>query len=91
MRPNILSLGENFAETWHNSNCPPTLRKMIFRTVMEEIIVRADSTKNTLLFTIHWKGGVHTKLEMNRPRSATETATSLGGVRHHSAHGGPSR
>jgi DNA invertase Pin-like site-specific DNA recombinase len=74
---NILSMGENFAETWHNSNCPPTLRKMIFRTVMEEIIVRADSTKNTLLFTIHWKGGVHTKLEMNRPRSATETATSL--------------
>jgi hypothetical protein len=74
---NILSMGENFADTWHNSNCPPTLRKMIFRTVMEEIIVRADSTKKRLLFTIHWKGGMHTQLEMNRPRSATETATSL--------------
>ncbi|MGA7411353.1 MAG: recombinase family protein [Bryobacteraceae bacterium] len=74
---NILSMGESFTETWHNSSCPPTLRKMIFRTVMEEIIVRADSTKKTLLFTIHWKGGVHTQLEMNRPRSATETATSL--------------
>jgi len=74
---NILSMGENFAEAWHNSNCPPTLRKMIFRTVMEEIIVRADSTNKTLEFTIHWKGGVHTQLEMNRPRSATETATSL--------------
>jgi DNA invertase Pin-like site-specific DNA recombinase len=74
---NILSMGESFTETWHNSSCPPTLRKMIFRTVMEEIIVRADSAKKTLLFTIHWKGGVHTQLEMNRPRSATETATSL--------------
>ncbi|HXO92945.1 MAG TPA: hypothetical protein VN825_02350, partial [Candidatus Acidoferrum sp.] len=74
---NILSMGENFAETWDNRECPPTLRKMIFRTIMEEIIVRADFTKATLLFTIHWKGGVHTQLEMNRPRSATKTATSL--------------
>jgi hypothetical protein len=31
----------------------------------------------TLLFTIHWKGSVHTELEMDRPRSATETATPL--------------
>jgi len=76
-KANILSMGENFAEIWHNSNCPPTLRKMIFRTVIEEIIVRADSTNKTLEFTIHWKGGVHTQLKMNRPRSATETATSL--------------
>lgn len=50
---------------------------MIFRTVMEEIIVRADHSKRTLHFTLHWKGGVHTQLEMDRPRSATETATSI--------------
>jgi hypothetical protein len=70
-------LGENFAEAWHSSDCPPTLRKMIFRTVIEEIIVRTASKKETLQFTIHWKGGVHTQLQMNRPRSATETATSM--------------
>jgi hypothetical protein len=50
---------------------------MVFRTVIEEIIVRTDSKKETLQFTIHWKGGVHTQLQMNRPRSATETATSM--------------
>jgi recombinase/resolvase-like protein/recombinase-like zinc beta ribbon protein len=70
-------LGENFAEAWHSSDCPPTLRKMIFRTVIEEIIVRTASKKETLQFTIHWKGGVHTQLQMNRPRSATQTATSM--------------
>lgn len=74
---NICSMGENFAETWHDRNCTPPLRKMILRTVIEEIIVRADSTKAILLFTIQWKGGVHTQLEMNRPHSATETVTSL--------------
>ena len=71
----ILSMGEQFAEVWHSDRCPPTLRKMIFRTVIEEIIARSDPAKKTLHFTIHWKGGVHTQLEMDRPRSATETAT----------------
>src|SRR3954453_20369090 len=61
----ILSLGGNFAAVWHQDSCPPTLKKMIFRTALEEIIVRTDSGKETLHFTIHWKGGVHTQLKMN--------------------------
>jgi hypothetical protein len=73
----ILSLGENFATVWQGEACPPALKKMIFRTVLEEILVRTDREKKTLHFTLHWKGGVHTQLEMDRPRSATETATSL--------------
>ena len=70
-------MGENFAEVWHSDRCLPTLKKMIFRTAIEEIIVRADATNETLHFTIHWKGGVHTQLEMDRPRSATETSTPM--------------
>src|SRR5215469_1604136 len=73
----ILSMGENFAEVWQSEHCPATLKKMIFRSVIEEIIACTDPQKETLHFTIHWKGGVHTQLEMNRPRSATETATPV--------------
>jgi DNA invertase Pin-like site-specific DNA recombinase len=73
----ILSMGENFAKVWQSDHCPSTLKKMIFRSAIEEIIVRTNPGKDTLLFTIHWKGSVHTKLEMERPRSATETATPL--------------
>jgi hypothetical protein len=73
----IRLMGENFAESWHSDSCPPTLKKMIFRTTMEEIVVRADADKKTLEFTIHWKGGVHTQLSMERPRSAAETATPV--------------
>jgi DNA invertase Pin-like site-specific DNA recombinase len=73
----IRSMGENFAEVWHSDRCLPTLKKMIFRTAIEEIIVRTDATNETLHFTIHWKGGVHTQLEMDRPRSATETSTPM--------------
>ena len=73
----ILSMGENFAEVWHSDRCVPTLKKMIFRTAIEEIIVRTDATNEKLRFTIHWKGGAHTQLEMDRPRSATETSTPM--------------
>jgi hypothetical protein len=44
---------------------------------MEEIIVRSDREKKLLQFTIHWKGGTHTQIEIERPRQATETATSM--------------
>lgn len=73
----ILSMGENFAEVWHSDRCVPTFKKMIFRTAIEEIIVRTDATNETLRFTIHWKGGAHTQLEMDRPRSAAETSTPM--------------
>jgi DNA invertase Pin-like site-specific DNA recombinase len=73
----ILSMGENFADVWHGDRCPPTFKKMIFRTAIEEIIVRTDVRNETLHFTIHWKGGAHTQLEMDRPRSATETETPM--------------
>jgi len=70
-------MGENFAEIWHSDNCPPNLKKMIFRTAIEEIIVRAVPEKKILEFIIHWKGDAHTQLAMERPRSATETATPM--------------
>jgi hypothetical protein len=70
-------MGENFAEIWHSDNCPPSLKKMIFPTAIEEIIVRAVPDKKILEFIIHWKGDAHTQLAMERPRSATETATPM--------------
>jgi DNA invertase Pin-like site-specific DNA recombinase len=73
----IRLMGENFAESWQSDHCPPTLKKMLFRTAIEEIIVRADAQNKTLQLTIHWNGGTHTQLEMERPRSATETTTPL--------------
>jgi len=71
----IRSLGDRFADVWQSTLCPPTLKKMIFRTVIEEIVVRADRDKNSLELVIHWKGGTHTQLTMERPRSAVETGT----------------
>jgi len=45
-------MGENFTDIWHSDRCPPRLKKMIFRTVIEEIIVRTDAEKKLLQLTI---------------------------------------
>jgi DNA invertase Pin-like site-specific DNA recombinase len=71
----IRSMGGRFAEVWQSNHCPPTFKKMIFRTAIEEILVRTDQDRKSLELMIHWKGGAHTQLAMERPRSATETAT----------------
>src|ERR1700722_10154008 len=73
----IRSMGDHFAGVWQSNHCPPTLKKMIFRTAIEEIIVGTDQDKKNLELVIHWKGGEHTQLAMERPRSATETATPM--------------
>ena len=73
----IRAMGENFSVIWESDRCPAELKKMIFRTAFEEIIVRTDEAKTTLHLTIHWKGGVHTQIEMPRPRPATDCATPM--------------
>jgi hypothetical protein len=73
----IRSMGDHFAQVWQSDHCPSTLKKMIFRTAIEEIIVRTEQDKKSLELVIHWKGGAHTQLTMERPRSATETATPV--------------
>ena len=44
----IRSMGDRFAEVWQSDHCPPTLKKMIFRTAIEEIVVRTDQDKRSL-------------------------------------------
>ena len=73
----IRLMGENFSEIWRSDRCPPTLKKMIFRTAIEEIVVREEKQNKTLQFTIHWNGGTHTQLDMERPRPATEMTTPM--------------
>ncbi len=52
------------------------LKKKIARTIIEEITA-TDADDNTLHFVIHWKGGIHTELSMQRPASVAAQKTSM--------------
>ena len=76
-REEILALGGRFEEVWHAADCPVELKKKIVRTIVEEVIVQADDQGQALTFTIHWKGGTHTRFEMPKPASGIGRKTLL--------------
>lgn len=75
-RDRIIAVGESFEDIWKSKHCPGALRKKIARTIIEEITA-TDADDNSLHFVIHWKGGVHTELTMQRPASITAQKTSM--------------
>jgi DNA invertase Pin-like site-specific DNA recombinase len=75
-RETILTLGERFEQVWWSERCPMELKKKILRTVIEEAVVDLDEETNTLRFVIHWKGGTHTQLEMEKPKSGVGQKTA---------------
>jgi DNA invertase Pin-like site-specific DNA recombinase len=76
-RRRILDLGERFDEVWRSEACPMELRKKIARTVIEEVLVDLDEDTATLCFTIHWKGGTHTRFQMDKPSSPVGRKTAV--------------
>lgn len=75
-RETILALGKCFEQVWWSERCPMELKKKILRTVIEEIIVNLDETTNILRLVIHWKGGTHTQLEMDKPKAPVGQKTA---------------
>lgn len=76
-RDRILAMGECFADIWHDDGCPLELKKRILRAAIEEIVADLDEKRDVLRFVIHWKGGVHTEIEMAKPRSGSGQRTSM--------------
>jgi len=72
----ILALGQQFEQVWHGDLCPMELKKKIVRTVVEEVIVYLDEDTSTLRFVIHWKGGTHTRFEMDKPKAGVGQKTT---------------
>ena len=76
-RSQIRQLGQQFEAVWSSEACPMELKKRIARTLVEEIVVTTDEAGERLHFVIHWSGGVHTELEMEKPQSPVGSKTAM--------------
>jgi DNA invertase Pin-like site-specific DNA recombinase len=65
-RLRLLQLASDLPQLWNQPSATFDIKKRIVRTVMEEIVIRDDETKQNHLLVIHWKGGVHTELSVAR-------------------------
>lgn len=75
-REAVLTLGQHFEAVWHSVDCPNTLKKKITHTVIDEIVVELDDQTQRLHFIIHWRGGSHTRYEMDKPSAGRGRKTS---------------
>jgi DNA invertase Pin-like site-specific DNA recombinase len=71
----LTAFGDQFADAWNHAACPIELKKQILRTVVEELIVdQPDSQKVAVI--VHWKGGCHTRFEIDKAAEKARRRTS---------------
>lgn len=66
-RAELLELGHDVRLLWDHPNSPPEFKKRILRSVLKEIIVSSDG--DTIRLVLHWQGGDHTELTLEKTRS----------------------
>jgi DNA invertase Pin-like site-specific DNA recombinase len=62
----FLTLSKDIPLIWNNQEIDVTLKKRIIRTLIEEVIVDVDSEQGLIDIIIHWKGGIHSELQVRR-------------------------
>jgi DNA invertase Pin-like site-specific DNA recombinase len=79
----LMALGDDVAALWNHPEAPVQLKKRILRTVLKEIVVDSKRDSATHRLILHWAGGVHTELFVERNktgqhrRSAERTVIDL--------------
>jgi hypothetical protein len=63
----LLALGHDARRLWAHPKSTPEFKKRILRTVLKEII--ASSAGDTAHLVLHWQGGDHTELTLQKTRT----------------------
>ena len=61
-------LAAELESVWNDEHTDARLKKRILRSLIRDIIVDVDDKAAEVVAVIHWKGGVHTELRLQRRR-----------------------
>jgi DNA invertase Pin-like site-specific DNA recombinase len=64
----LLSLAHDLPVVW-NTSTDMGLKQRIARILIEEIVANIDTGTNEVVLVVHWAGGRHTELRVQRPKS----------------------
>jgi DNA invertase Pin-like site-specific DNA recombinase len=65
----LAALSEDLIALWNHPEAPIQLKKRILRTVLTEIMIDNEADSTTHRLRLHWTGGVHTELRVERNKS----------------------
>jgi hypothetical protein len=72
-----MQLGHDVETLWHHPHASPALKKRIVRTIIEEVVVsQTDGDAPQLIVIVHWKGGVHTRLQIPKNTTGKHSRTT---------------
>lgn len=78
-RDQLFHLAEDLHQVWNHSATTPQTKKRLLRVLIKEIWVQVCGDCS-LVATVHWQGGVHTELfiqRVRRPRAAIKKTIKL--------------
>jgi DNA invertase Pin-like site-specific DNA recombinase len=67
-RAGILALGSDLDLVWSAPTTTDRDRKELLRTLLDEVIVDVDRSKQQVRLTLRWRGGLITDLDLDLPR-----------------------
>ena len=82
----LRQLGHDFPRAWNHPDAPVELRKRLLRGAIHEVIVKHLVERKQIEATIHWQGGAHTRIQVEKrgtpigskaDTSLVETVTKL--------------
>ncbi|MCU0726513.1 MAG: recombinase family protein [Planctomycetes bacterium] len=65
-RRQLEDLAGNFPAVWNHPDADPRLKKALLRTVLREILVDVQPEDRRIEVTLHWQGGVHTRIHVKK-------------------------
>ena len=65
----LTTLSEDLMALWNHPEAPIQLKKRILRTVLTEIVIDNEADSATHHLRLHWAGGVHTELRVERNKT----------------------
>jgi DNA invertase Pin-like site-specific DNA recombinase len=63
----LLSLAANLPEVWNSPAADMRLKQRIVRMLVQEIVADVDEATNEIVLVVHWIGGRHTQLRVQKP------------------------
>jgi DNA invertase Pin-like site-specific DNA recombinase len=72
----LAALSEDLIALWNHPEAPIQLKKRILRTVLTEVVIDNDAESTAHQLRLHWAGGVHTELRVERNKSGRHRHSS---------------
>jgi DNA invertase Pin-like site-specific DNA recombinase len=76
----FMDLHGELERAWNDSTTDARLKKRILRTLIEDIIVDIDEAASEVELVLHWKGGVHSTMRVQRRQRGQHAAQTSKGI-----------